>query len=414
MSLSIATISLGFIPEQGDFNWILGFYVLAFASYAYLLKNTIRIPIKWAIAVACVLRVSLIFSFPNLSDDIYRFIWDGNCIDAGINPYSSLPSESLDLNISGNTQNLLEQLNSTQYYSVYPPLSQLVFYLGTIGDLSWYSSGIIMKSLLCLAEFGSIYLILQLLASFNLRAHRVLIYALNPLIIVELIGNVHFEALTVFFVLLTIYLLAIAKKQYAGIALALGVSAKMLPLMFFPFVWKHVDYSLRALLIFIGAILLLFSPILLGLEIVNFGQSLDLYFGKFEFNGGIYLLLRTIGEYISGYNLIRYLGPGMALITIYLMYGWWREQRSGNILDVIYACFYSITAYYLLSTTVHPWYLALPLVLSLFTSFRFIVLWTALIILSYVNYSFEGYREVYLVQWIEYSAVLSISMPAVS
>ena len=255
------------------------------------------------------------------------------------------------------------------------------------------------------AEVGSLFLISRILVHLGLDRNKALIYALNPLIIIELVGNLHFEALTVFFVLLGIYTLVRAKTYWSSAAIALGVSAKMLPLMFIPFFWKYNSHAKNYILFFSLCLVLLFTPILLGLELSNFGQSLDLYFGKFEFNGGIYLLLRTLGKWISGYNLIRYLGPVMALGTVILMLRWYLAQRPKNMINLIHACFYSITAYYFLSTTVHPWYLALPLVLSVFTSFRFIILWSGLIMLSYINYSYAEYKEIFLIQWIEYGIV---------
>jgi len=46
-----------------------------------------------------------------------------------------------------------------------------------------------------------------------------------------------------------------------------------------------------------------------------------------------------------------------------------------------------ICLYYFLATTVHPWYLALPLILSIFTRFRFALVWSILVVSSYSAYS---------------------------
>ncbi len=408
--LGLAVTYAAVIPEQSDFEPFIAAYGLAFLCYAYLVYKSDSLSLKSILTVAIILRVILVWTFPNMSDDLYRFIWDGNMIHAGYNPYGYLPTEVLSMSIEGNTQALFDELNSQEYYTVYPPLAQFIYYCGTLGDISWHGSSIIMKLFLCAAEIGSLFCIVWLLRYLNQSVQKVAIYALNPLVIIELMGNLHFEALTVFFVLLSLCLLVILKERMATstFLLSLGVASKMLPLMFFPFFWKYHGLKFRFIWISAVCVILLFVPILFGLELSNFGQSLDLYFGKFEFNGSIYLLLRSVGKWISGYNLIRYLGPGMALITLGLMFRWFRNLKPTDLEGLIKVSFYSITTYYFLSTTVHPWYLALPLVLSLFTHYRYVMLWTGLIMLSYINYNYAEYTEVFAVQWVEYVGVFAL------
>ncbi|HMP29158.1 MAG TPA: hypothetical protein PKD85_06145, partial [Saprospiraceae bacterium] len=47
------------------------------------------------------LTITLIplFTLPNLSDDIYRFYWDGVLIKNGISPYSHLPSQLIQTDV---------------------------------------------------------------------------------------------------------------------------------------------------------------------------------------------------------------------------------------------------------------------------------------------------------------------------
>jgi uncharacterized membrane protein len=62
----------------------------------------------------------------------------------------------------------------------------------------------------------------------------VFIYALNPLVIIELTGNLHFEAVMIFFTLLSVWLLVTNKWILASLALTLAISAKLLPIIFLP------------------------------------------------------------------------------------------------------------------------------------------------------------------------------------
>ena len=83
-----------------------------------------------------------------------------------------------------------------------------------------------------------------------------------------------------------------------------------------------------------------------------------------------------------------------------------REKISTNWAELPLRWLVAIAVYLFCATTVHPWYTALPLMLCLFTNFRWPVLWTALITMTYINYSYVDYHENLLVVALEYGVVL--------
>jgi len=101
-------------------------YTLLFAIYFLLLK-IVKTPsaIKIAIGAAILFRFGLLFSIPNLSDDFYRFIWDGQLVIDHISPYQYLPSQWVSPDPSVGT--IYQNLNSPHYLSVYPPVCQYIF-----------------------------------------------------------------------------------------------------------------------------------------------------------------------------------------------------------------------------------------------------------------------------------------------
>ena len=82
---------LAFGTDRSDFRILsLGCGVL-FAGYFWVLTRRSE---WWPfyLGVAVLARLILLFAEPWLSDDIYRFIWDGYLWQAGINPFTALPS----------------------------------------------------------------------------------------------------------------------------------------------------------------------------------------------------------------------------------------------------------------------------------------------------------------------------------
>lgn len=163
------------------------------------------------IGLGVLFRLLVLFAFPNLSDDVFRFVWDGRLIVNGENPFLHMPSWYLESKniIHGLNQELYNQLNSNKYFTVYPPILQYIFALSVwIFPNDIYVSTIVMKCFIFLAECGSIAILLKLFKQFEIHAKYIAIYALNPLVIIELTGNLHFEGLMIFFLLFAVWLLA--------------------------------------------------------------------------------------------------------------------------------------------------------------------------------------------------------------
>ena len=203
----------------------------------------------WALAAAVLLRLFLLPAIPELSDDFYRFIWDGRLLNQGISPFAELPSTLMqDARFSEDpvNQQLFLGMNSPDYFTVYPPLAQWIFFVASwlfpddlLGNL------MVMRLVIILFEIGTIILCLKILKQSGLPTGNVLIYAWNPLVVVELTGNLHFEAVMIFFVLLAVYLWQINRWKWSASALAAGVAAKLIPLIFLPLLmlrkpWKQV------------------------------------------------------------------------------------------------------------------------------------------------------------------------------
>lgn len=407
--LLFCTVGLGYFTEQSDTAQFFLLSVPFFGAFLFVnIWETKPQEIWFYVGVGILLRLALLPSFPLLSDDLYRFIWDGHLLREGISPFEYLPTYYAEAGfpVSGLNEALYLELNSPNYYTIYPPVAQLTFIAGVlISPESWWGAAIVMRLFLLFFEIGSIFLIVKLLEHFKYPAKNVYFYALNPLIIIEITGNLHFEGAMVFFLLLVFYILVKGGNYLlsAG-AMSLAIASKLLPLLFLPFLIKRLGL-LKSIVYFavVGIITaLLFAPVMGTFFIENFGSSLDLYFRKFEFNASIYYLARWGGYQYIGWNMISTIGPALAALTFFGIVIKMLFERKAEWKNLPHQMLFAICLYLLFTTTVHPWYVALPVVLCLFTRFRFPILWSGLIWLTYFNYSEEVYDEKLWAVTIEY------------
>jgi alpha-1,6-mannosyltransferase len=393
---AVAYCLLAYVTPRTQFYQLLLLFALAFSGYALILRSkpSLSQGMIWAVG----LRLLFLPALPQLSDDYFRFLWDGALVVQGENPFLSLPSAFLTENhsdVPGISQALFSRLNSPDYYSVYPPACQAIFGLASLlGGGSYLIGCLVMRLFLVGAEAGTIYLLIKTLKAWNKPVQLAWLYAFNPLVIVELTGNLHFEALMIFFLLASLYWLWQGRLLLSALALGLSIGVKLLPLMLLPFLlaylgWKKfLPYGSLVMLV----VVILFLPFLSEELIRHFLNSLNLYFQKFEFNASWYYLFRWLGFQVAGYNLISLIGPLLSLVTVSCIF-FLASRQSKDVRQLPGYFLLAFSVYLFLATVVHPWYVTSLVMLTCLSSWRYPVVWSGLAVLSYAAYQTEVYRE---------------------
>jgi hypothetical protein len=402
--------------ERTDSFKLLTLYGALF-FFCFKLIQFEKLNYRFLVAGGIVLRGVFLLAEPNLSQDVYRFIWDGNLTLLGMNPYQFSPDQLMQ---SGNALfPLAEKLHegmgglSSRNFSNYPPVNQYLFALCVkAGGQGFLSSIIAMRLLIVLADLGVLYFGRKLLRKLNKAPYLIFWYFLNPLIIIELSGNLHFEGVMLFFFILALYLMIQFSWFWGVLPYALSIGVKLVPLMLLPLMlpllgWRRAAgfYILTGLLLAASVYPLYFPDF--GL---HYSQTLKLWFSNFEFNAGLYSLAERIAvwqdakpwEFIAVYGRwIPWITAGTAVVICL-------HPKMQNPKSWFTGALAVLTVFYLSTATVHPWYLAFPLLLSLFTRMRFMLLWSALVFISYTAYSEEGVEEQPLLLLLEYSAVIGM------
>ncbi|MGR3811402.1 hypothetical protein [Jiulongibacter sp. NS-SX5] len=387
----LSTLAYTFFLKSREDFWLL-FLLVAFQFLAYILVIKSKGEESFLESILWILVISLpfFFSSPILSDDVYRFIWDGRLTNSGINPYSCLPSAVEDASHSS----LFQALNSPDYFSVYPPVKQYIFSLTALLSSGNEDVNItLLRILVLVSVFWLAISIRKILEDATIgedgsKNALTSLIVLNPLLLIESIGNLHFEVLMVAF-LFSSFLYRRSLIFFAFL-FSVAVSVKLIPLILLPLIMKHLGlrkglfFSLFVLI----ANVLYFLPFLDQDVISNFSNSLDLYFHRFEFNASIYYFLRYVGYQFTGYNTIYFLGTALAIIDIAVIL--YISVKSKSFLNSVV---WILALHLLLSTTVHPWYLIPLLCVSILANFRFGMVWSGLIFLSYSAYQYEPVQE---------------------
>jgi len=406
--------SFGYDLVRTDSLKLLMLYAGLFFLF-YKLIQLLRNNLKFLAWLALGFRAIFILAIPNLSQDFYRFIWDGRMVLEGFNPYLFTPESFFSQSEFPVTQgqelyNGMGSL-SASHYTNYPPLNQLCFVIaGLFAGKNILGSVVVIRLLIITADFGTLYFGKKLLEKLKLPAHHIFWYLLNPFIIIELTGNLHFEGVMIFFLVWSLYLLHIAKWQWAALVFALSVSIKLIPLLFLPLLFQKLGwkksisfYSLVGLVTIV-----LFVPFYNSEFVYNYAQTVGLWFQNFEFNASLYYIAREIGYTFRGNNEIAVIGKYIVIIVmLFVLYmAFFRTNQTTK--ELITVMLFVISFYYFTATTVHPWYVATILILSVFTQYKFVLVWTFTVFLSYLAYSQTNYTENLLLVVIEYVLVYAV------
>jgi alpha-1,6-mannosyltransferase len=406
-------VFLGYFFERNQFPILLILYSITFIC-SYVLIEKSKIDAKKLFYIGLVFRVVFLFSTPFLSQDFFRFIWDGRMIVSGLNPYEYLPKDIINTIVTFPEANILYNGMgdlSAQHYSNYPPINQLLFtFTALVSGKSILGSVIVFRIIIILADIGIFYFGKKILAHLNQNQNKIFWYFLNPLVVIELTGNLHFEGVMLFFLVAGLYYLIINRWHIAAVFIAFSISVKLLPLLLLPLFWKKVSFkkSIVFYIIIIGLNVLFFVPFINQNLISNYLETISLWFYNFEFNASFYYVVREIGYYVKGYNIIGLVGKILPILTIAiaLIFAFFRKNNINEKLFDSMLLF--LTIYFFMSTTVHPWYIVNLIVLGLFTRYNYQLVWSLMVILSYYAYSQIDFKENMMLVFIEYFIVFGL------
>lgn len=407
----VCTVILGYFTERDNAVLLFITYFSLFFVF-FILYVFAKFSFKEIIVLSILFRLTLLFSTPLLSDDYFRFLWDGNLLLNAVNPYSVLPPEiANNPSVLFPLKSLLfEGLNELQRsnYTCYTPLNQL-FFLFPVGLFqgNLMFNIIAFRLILILADIGTIFFSAKLLHKLNIPLQRVVLFAFNPLILLELTGNLHNEGIMIFFLVAALYFFFKKKIILFSVFYSLAVSFKLIPIVLFPALFLFLAFKERIKFTLISGILMLalLSPIFISNIANGFFESINLYFQSFEFNASIYYIARQLGIIIKGYNMISVIGPLLSvssalLITVLAIYN--KKTKRFSFIQLLVL---SYAIFFFFSTTVHPWYIIPIAAMAVFSQWVFPTVWTALIFFSYIAYNSYPFTERTLFLVVEYFIV---------
>jgi hypothetical protein len=280
-----------------DIAWFLelaGVQSIIYLAVAWLsLRSSDSRPILvLGLVFAALFRLSIIFYPPYLSDDIYRYIWDGRVQAAGINPYRYIPADES-----------LAQLRDEKIYphinrrdtmpTIYPPIAQATFLLVTrfSESVTW------MKAAMVGFEAIAIWAIIQLLGSFGFARQRVLIYAWHPLAVWEFAGSGHADALAISFIALALLARRKNAETLTGVLIACATCVKLFPIVLFPAL--YIRRSWKMPVAFAATVVIAYLPYLSVGAIRVFGSLPGYANERGLINGDQYFLLALARQVLN-------------------------------------------------------------------------------------------------------------------
>jgi hypothetical protein len=347
----------------------LGVFGTAFAAQLVALasaRGLSRRGLLLCLSAAVLWRVALVAGPPLLSDDVYRYVWEGRVQLHGGNPYvyADRPDSPRWRDLR---DEVWRSLNHRGYTAVYPPL----FLLATRAVVSFSDSVVAMKTFLTICELLTLGTLALVLRRRRLPRERVLVMAWSPLALVEIAGSGHNEAFAMLWLALALLALEGHRPFLSALAAAAGLMSKLLPGLV-AVAWAR-RYRLWHMLAAGGLAAALVMPFLdarRGLLL-----SLSKYSELWRFNETLFApLAALLGSQAAAVRAGALLTLGLALLL-----AWRRCEPVASATAVVAASL-------LLSPNVLPWYGLWLLPLLVVRDEPAALLYTGTISLAYLVY----------------------------
>jgi hypothetical protein len=329
-----------------------GATVLALKSETFSRQATVT-----GFAFAIAIQGLLLFSRPALSDDMYRYVWDGRVQAQGISPYRYPPDapELRDIR----DREIWPSINRRSVVTVYPPGAELAYALLwriAPDSVRWFQAVMATGGLLA----GG--LLVGLLRALGRSPARVLIYLWSPLLAFETAHAAHVDGLVLPLLVGAWWARVREQDGLAGLLLGLATALKLYPILLLPALWRprHSRGRWQMPLGFALGLGASYLPYVWtnGSQVLGY---LPRYFGE-RFNMGLASQLIPQLERLGLDPDLGILALTLGVLALLGLVMVLRPAASGE--TAVRRCIWLVGAYTLLTQNLFSWYLLwlLPLV----------------------------------------------------
>jgi glycosyl transferase family 87 len=384
-------------PWRAHLGAAQGLLVLAFALYAVALRAARRwerLP-RVAVAVTAVafaMRAAVLPTPPSLSDDLYRYVWEGRVVAAGGNPYARAP---LDPALAPLRDRVVwPRVNHPELATIYPPLAEAGFAL--VARLS--PTVLAMKAWVMLHDVALVAVLAAWLAARGLSPVWALVWGWNPLLVAEYAGSGHNDPTALVWLAMAM-LLAERRPVLSALALAAGALVKLAPLAALPLLWRAWPARAR-----VAAAVPLTAGLGAFLWLARHADSgLLAYWERWRNNALVFEYLeRWTGRFVVARTV------AVVLLAVVMIVALVRRRRAEDGARVIYR------AGVLLSPVAHPWYIGWPLLFEPFAPSAPWLLLSCTMLLAYGIFAPPpeggGFHLSLAWRWVEYGLPLGVAV----
>lgn len=359
-------------------------------------KETGRAALLVVLVAATVFRATLAPLPPSLSDDLYRYQWEGKVQLAGHNPYIVTPADPELVRLR---PQVYDRLPGKDLPTVYGPATELLFRVAARADGLFA-----FKVLSLLFDFASLLVLVWMLALRGEPQVRALVYGWCPLVVLEFAGNGHNDSIPIFFLLLACAMTLRRSPGASGAALAAATMSKWFAGLLTPVFLRHAAAQQRSagwkwLLVFGGVAGLLCLPY------ADAGGGLFAgllgYAAGWRNNASVFALVAGLtGSDAAAFSVALAVVGAVVLGT----------TLRGT--EPLRAALILLTALLLVSPSVFPWYVTWLVPFLCFFPNPALLLWTATVLLSYhvlIGFTALGVWEYKAgLLWLEYLPVYGL------
>ena len=336
-------------------------------------------------------RLCLVGATPQLSSDLYRYVWDGRVQSQGINPYLHPPAS--DALSSMRDKTIYPHINRKSFPTIYPAGAQ-IFFLASHKLVGSNIRG--LKVILVFFDVLTMIVLIGLLRNYGLQETRFVVYAWNPLVILEIAHSGHLEGFFVFLVVLAFFLHSLEKKTLGVLSLTCASATKIYPALLLP---AFIDRGerIKNLSIFFSCVLLFYLPyVSAGKKMLGF---LPIYFrDPYEsFNLGLKYFLMHMFPRLDYFLLTK------ILVGVVLAAGLFIFLKDKEKKEILKYSFILISLQLIfMPAALHPWYVVWLIPLLVFYPSPAWLLFSCTVVFSYLKYDSPEGRMAPWILYLEY------------